>query len=268
MGRHGLRRVTSNAADERAPSFREDGQRIAFVRNQGTSARPNWDIFSVRFDGSAVQFLGGAATGYASSGADYSPSYSRGLANDRIIWHSNYAARNWDLWVMNGDGSGKQKLAGATSLDEKNAEWSDNGGKVVYDAGTGTSGIWIMDPSGSGRTRIADTGGIDQAPSIINTVAFPYPCGGLSESGGAGVTSRVTEMGRTSGTFVLDYDTYVVPDRIDVIYQGAVIWTTGGPVAANTSVAIPYSGTSTRVTVRVTGETQGTVWRYRVHCPT
>ena len=38
--------------------------------------------------------------------------------------------------------------------------------------------------------------------------------------------------GQTSGTFRLTWDTQSVPDRIDVRYQGAVIFTTGGPSRA------------------------------------
>lgn len=260
-----LHQVTTDTAPDRAPSWRGDGLRIAFARNLGTVRSPNWDIFTTTENGDE-QWLGGGGAGNPSAGADYSPTYSRGVDQNQIIWHTNVSG-NWDLWIMDDGGAHKRKMDRSTTYGEKNAEWSDDGEHVVYDGDTGASGIWLMRSDGTRRHLIADTGGYDQAPSIIKAEAPPYPCGQTSESGGYGVTERVTEMGRSSGTFTLDYDTYSVPDQIEVLYQGEVIWSSGGPVAGPGSVPIFYRGSATQITVRVTGETQGTAWRYTAGCP-
>lgn len=97
-------------------------------------------------------------------------------------------------------------------------------------------------------------------------------CNQSTKSGGAGVTSTVHQIGRTGPTsFVLSYETYAIPDLIEVFYQGALIRSTGyvgdninqgtGSVVVN----VP-AGTATSVTVRVTGP-NNTDWDYTVHCP-
>lgn len=100
------------------------------------------------------------------------------------------------------------------------------------------------------------------------TAGPTQPCSVGTNSGGAGVTTTVHELGRTSGTFLFTYDALTIPDRFDVQYQGATLYTTGGFVSGTGSKSITYSGTSTKVTVVVTGSTQGTAWNYVVNCPT
>lgn len=94
----------------------------------------------------------------------------------------------------------------------------------------------------------------------------PVACNNSSNSGGQGVTTTVHELGQASGTFSFTYQAFSVPDRFDVIYEGAVIYTTGQPVSGGATVPITYSGASTQVTVVVTGPS-GTAWNYLVACP-
>ncbi|MDD5563312.1 MAG: CARDB domain-containing protein [Thermoanaerobaculaceae bacterium] len=82
--------------------------------------------------------------------------------------------------------------------------------------------------------------------------------------------SRSFEMGRTSATFQFDYETYSQQDRIQVYYEGNVIYDTGCVGKAGT-VYPTYSGQSTVVQVVVTPNCaggSGTSWNYTVHCPT
>jgi hypothetical protein len=76
-------------------------------------------------------------------------------------------------------------------------------------------------------------------------------------------------MGRSSGSFVFQYDTYSIPDRIIVSYEGSVLFDTGCVGQADSRTLI-YSGTSTAITVQVipncTGTTS-TAWVYTVDCP-
>lgn len=94
------------------------------------------------------------------------------------------------------------------------------------------------------------------------------PCNVGTVSGGAGTTTTVHGLGRASGTFIFSWNAYSVPDKFEVFYQGAVIFTTGGFVSGSGSKAITYAGTDTKVTVVVTGSSTGTVWDYIVNCPT
>jgi uncharacterized repeat protein (TIGR01451 family) len=262
-----LKQITRAPQDDRAPSFSKDGTRIAFASERDArGSRAAWNIFTAKADGTGAEvFLSGNAPGYDGSKADYSPSFSRGRGPSRILWHSA-SGGNWDLWVMNEDGSGKARLPGAMALAEKNGDWSMDGNQIVYDAGTGTAGIWIMSSDGSNRRLVDQTGGIDQAPSLHNATLPPKPCGSSTASGGAGVTTTVYELGQTSGTASLSWQAFSVQDKFEVLYEGDVIFTTNGPVGGAGSASIPYSGRDTHVTVRVTGP-PGTVWNYTLGCP-
>ncbi|GAA1482834.1 hypothetical protein GCM10009624_32740 [Gordonia sinesedis] len=97
-------------------------------------------------------------------------------------------------------------------------------------------------------------------------------CNAQTLSGGAGVTNTRYVMGRRGPmSFRLDYETYNIPDRIEVIYQGRVVANTGyvgddiNQGTGSIVVRVP-AGTSTSVTVRVTGPS-GTDWKYTLRCP-
>jgi hypothetical protein len=94
----------------------------------------------------------------------------------------------------------------------------------------------------------------------------PLGCSATTTSGGAGVTTNVHELGRTSGHFVFDWDALAIPDKFDIFYQGALVFSTGF-VSFTGTHSITYSGSWTRVTVVVTGSAPGTAWNYIVNCP-
>jgi hypothetical protein len=81
--------------------------------------------------------------------------------------------------------------------------------------------------------------------------------------------TRVIELGQRSGTFEFYYDTYSIPDRMVVEYEGSVLFDTGC-VGDEGSVFLSYSGKSSKVTVRVTPNCSGTTytaWEFTVFCP-
>lgn len=55
-------------------------------------------------------------------------------------------------------------------------------------------------------------------------VGAPRQCP-FEESGSVGLSIFTYELGETAGTCTIDYDTYSIPDRIDVFYNGK--WVTG-----------------------------------------
>ena len=107
------------------------------------------------------------------------------------------------------------------------------------------------------------------APSVVSTPdPAARPCNAATASGGAGVTTTVHELGRPSGTFPFSYDALILPDRFDIFYEGRLIYTTGTFVSGSATTNVSYSGSSTTVTVVVTGRDPNTLWRYTVGCPT
>ncbi|MEO8132785.1 MAG: IPT/TIG domain-containing protein [Betaproteobacteria bacterium] len=94
-------------------------------------------------------------------------------------------------------------------------------------------------------------------------------CSATQTAGGDTPDTRTVELGKTSGTFVFTYETFAQEDQIIVRYQNNVLFDTGC-VGANGSVPLPYSGTSTQISVQVIPNCKGgtgTAWNYSVSCP-
>ncbi|WP_165821307.1 Ig-like domain-containing protein [Nocardioides gansuensis] len=161
-----LTRLTTNPGNDRAPSFSADGSLVAFTSNRATPSGTDWDIYTVQTGTPRREtLLSTAASGYNPAGADYSPSFSRRAGTSQIVWHTN-SGGNWDLWLMNSNGTNKRRVPNSTALEEKNADWAQDDTKIVYDAGEpGDADIWMMNADGTNRHRVAGTEGDDKAPS-------------------------------------------------------------------------------------------------------
>ncbi|GCE38842.1 hypothetical protein Rhow_002366 [Rhodococcus wratislaviensis] len=118
---------------------------------------------------------------------------------------------------------------------------------------------------------------LDLGSSVIGSgsaglLSRTQQCDESTMSGGEGVTETVHQLGRGGPTsFVLSYETYSVPDQIEVFYQGALIHSTGyigdniNEGTGSAVINVP-AGSETSVLVRVTGPND-TDWDYTVHCP-
>ncbi|MEV6336032.1 hypothetical protein AB0M12_15095 [Nocardia vinacea] len=137
---------------------------------------------------------------------------------------------------------------------------------VSANPGTGSAGSSDGGSSGGGSGSSGSSGGGQSAPPQTQR------CNQSTKSGGAGVTDTMHQLGRSGpASFVLVYETYSIPDLIEVFYEGSLIRSTGyvgdninegtGSVVVN----VP-PGSATAVLVRVTGP-NGTDWEYTVKCP-
>ena len=144
------------------------------------------------------------------------------------------------------------------------------------------SGSAILDNGSSilnGGSIIDGARGIlDSGSSIYNTLpgsgstAPRQFCNQDTIAGGPGVTQTNHDLGRTGpNSFVLRYETYDIPDVIDVFYQGGLIFSTGyvgddmNEGTGSAVINVP-PGSETSVLVKVTGP-GGTDWNYTVGCP-
>jgi Tol biopolymer transport system component len=128
----------------------------------------DWNIWTTDSNGNHnEQFLSARAPGYSPTGEDYSPAFSRTPGSSTILWHT-YQQGEWDLWLMDADGSNKRRIPNATALVEKNPDWAMNDTRIVYDAGPSDddTDIWMMHVDGTNRHVIAATSGRDKAPSL------------------------------------------------------------------------------------------------------
>jgi hypothetical protein len=95
-------------------------------------------------------------------------------------------------------------------------------------------------------------------------------CNELVVSGGNAAETRVVNLGKSSGEFLLSYEMVNIHDRIVVKYEGRPLFDTGC-VSGASSRTIGYAGTDTYVTVEVTpncaGSPNPTVWNFTVGCP-
>jgi hypothetical protein len=94
-------------------------------------------------------------------------------------------------------------------------------------------------------------------------------CNETSQAGSDTPDTQIIELGKNSGAFSFSYQTYSIKDQIIVMYEGSVLFDTGC-VGASGSPSLQYSGSSTKITVKVipdcAGET-GTAWNYTIGCP-
>lgn len=107
------------------------------------------------------------------------------------------------------------------------------------------------------------------APPVNRPPPGMLPCDWSGDSGGEGVTRNRHYLGEKPGFVGINYNLYVKPDDIKVIYRGQNIAGTGGPRSGRGGFGFnwnPVAGDYS-VEVIVTGEMWGTRWTYAMSCP-
>ncbi len=107
------------------------------------------------------------------------------------------------------------------------------------------------------------------APPVSRPPPGQLPCNWAGDSGGEGITRNKHYMGDKPGFVALNYNLYVRPDDIKVIYRGQVLNSTGGPRSGRGGFGFdwkPVAGDYS-VDVVVVGEQMGTRWNYAITCP-
>jgi hypothetical protein len=110
---------------------------------------------------------------------------------------------------------------------------------------------------------------VPQAPPTTRPPPGQLPCNWSGDSGGEGVTRNRHYLGDKPGFVGINYNLYVKPDDIKVVYRGQVLAGTGGPRSGRGGFGFewkPVAGDYS-VDVIVTGEMWGTRWTYAMVCP-
>lgn len=161
------------------PSFSPDGNWIVFESHE-LDKDDNGIITKFRVDGSGD---------YEALTADTNdcrqPNWAP--AGDRILCQCNSGGQ-WDLWLMNDDGSGLKKLTSGDG-DKTDASFSPNGEWIVYSSDVGTlesANLFVISVDGGDPIRLTNWDGYDGAPSwsINNQVAFESYFGDPDDSPG------------------------------------------------------------------------------------
>jgi len=147
--------LTHSWADDVAPVWSPDGRRIAFVSFRDTLAG-RWDmgpgsICVMDFD--PVSGVGGGNVRCLTDkeGKDGWPTWSPD--GGRIAFESDRSG-NWDIWVMNADGSGLTNLSRSPE-DEVYPAWSPDGKKIAFTSKrSGNLDVWVMNSDGTGPVNL------------------------------------------------------------------------------------------------------------------
>ena len=142
------------------PTWSPDGRRIAFSSDQGG----NQEIYVMNADGSDLTQLTHSDRDH--SGPAWSPDGQRiAFASGRHGDSSSYMASrygsditqltgNFDIYIMNADGSGLTQLTNGAGSDLR-PSWSPDGRRIVFQSDRdGDPDIYIINADGSGLTQL------------------------------------------------------------------------------------------------------------------
>jgi Tol biopolymer transport system component len=139
----GQTNLTRRRGLDYSPAWSPDGRRIAF----GSVRAGKATIWVMRPDGSGRRRLSRVYGEYPAWSPD-----GRKIAFDHVDFASG--STDWDIWVMNADGSHARPLI-ASGASEQGPAWSPDGRTIAYQSDRGAPGhyarIWLARSDGSHR---------------------------------------------------------------------------------------------------------------------
>jgi len=109
----------------------------------------------------------------------------------RILYQTRTGSQ-WDIWVMNEDGTGARRVTSSPS-DETDASFSPDGASIVYSSNEGgldLANLFVVPTAGGASTRVTDWDGYDGAPAWSpdgTRIIFESFAGDPDESAGTGL---------------------------------------------------------------------------------
>lgn len=135
------------------PSWSPDGARIAFA---GAAANTRRGIYTMKPDGTDVRAL------TPDEGSESMPAWSPD--GTRIAYRRDVTGLT-EVWVMNADGTGQQRVAGLNSTTYTHIDWTADGTRIVFstpDFFGGNREVYSVRPDGTDLLRLTDTPAVDE----------------------------------------------------------------------------------------------------------
>lgn len=139
-----LTNLTQSWADDVAPVWSPDGRHIAFASFRDTLAG-KWglgdgSIYVMEFDAQAGQ-SGNVWRVTGEGGSEGWPTWS---PDGRRIAFQSDRSGNWDIWIINADGSGLVQLT-RHKANDRYAAWSPDGSKMAFTSNrSGNEEVWVL----------------------------------------------------------------------------------------------------------------------------
>jgi TolB protein len=112
----------------------------------------------------ATLFLFALGCGSSTPAAEPTPTVDNSTMS-RIAFVSKRDG-NWEIYVMNADGSDQRNITNNPGLDSY-PSWSGDGSRIVFASDRdGNRNIYAMDPDGSNVVRLTDSPGVDDMPAL------------------------------------------------------------------------------------------------------
>lgn len=160
-----LTNLTNSWADDLAPAWSPDGRFIAFVSlRDTTSGRSGTDpgnLYVLPFDPATGKAVGEAVPLTRFPGAEGWPAWSPD--GKKIAFHGDLDG-NFDIWVVNRDGSGLVNLTRHAAEDRFPA-WSPDGTQIAFaSTRSGDYDVWVMGADGSNPVNLTRHPARDRYP--------------------------------------------------------------------------------------------------------
>ncbi len=184
------------------------------------------------------------------------------LTGDIIYWlDASGRAKHIGIILKNGSGISVAQSNG--HQNEESDTKNSNDCEKNYGANRGPRFTSNVENS----IKSTANGGFGDSYGIVRCLE-KTPCNAKTISGGFGVTPTLHSVGSKSGTIQLNYEMYSIPDKLEVFYEGKLLFSTNGFVSGNKTESITYNyNKETEIEVIVTGNDAGTAWEYTVNCP-
>jgi hypothetical protein len=178
------------AQDDLEPAWSPDGTRIAFVTfrhdprqlvfDGSVGPAGSTELYVSNIDGTGQLRLtnspgsegGPTQTGIDDNDGESLPSWSPD--GTKIAVASNRDG-NWEIYVVNADGSGSQRLTNNPATDLR-PRWSPDGTKIAFQTNRdGNEEIYSMNPDGSGQTNLTNNPADDTLYDWLSIPINSYP---------------------------------------------------------------------------------------------